>query len=477
MASMSMRVQGSQRAALSPRLQRAVALLQLSAPDFAQAIRDEIASNPFLEPDEQATAPQGSGPDNGGPGNDGPDSDRPGSDRPGSDEPVWHAGPVGRASTGGVTDLSALDNLPLEPTLTAHLREQLHLMYLNERELLLAEAIVASLDDDGYLRSEPQELIPLLALSPPVDVMELELALHRVQRLDPAGVGARDPVECLLLQLPAIEDARQRSLMALILREHLCCLTGRGEAAQRPIPGARRAEVADACARIRRLDPHPGWRFGAGRALYIVPDVLARRTRNGWAVALNPATVPGVRLNRVYADLLDGHRARFGNTAGDGMVAQLREARWMLRTVQLRCTMILQVASDIVRRQQGFFEHGPLAMRPMSLRDVADATGLHESTVSRATRHKFIAAPSGVIELKRFFGRPMTMGGGAACSGVAIRQLVREMIEGESPQDRLSDAEIARRLARQGLDVARRTVTQYRQQLRIEPAERRAQGR
>ncbi|HET9204924.1 MAG TPA: RNA polymerase sigma-54 factor, partial [Burkholderiaceae bacterium] len=222
--------------------------------------------------------------------------------------------------------------------------------------------------------------------------------------------------------------------------------------------------------RIRHLDPRPGWRFDASRTEYVTPDVIVRRGKGGvWNTMLNPDVVPKVKLNRMYAELFQQHRA-----ASHGeLAAHLREARWTLRNVEQRFSTILDVADAIVRRQRHFFEYGPLAMKPMCLREIAEELGLHESTVCRVTNNKYMATPSGVFELKYFFSRAMTSSSGNSYSGTAVRGLIKDMIEEEQPTAPLSDAQIAQMLAQQGLVVARRTVTKYRQALRIDPVDRR----
>ena len=227
--------------------------------------------------------------------------------------------------------------------------------------------------------------------------------------------------------------------------------------------------VEAVCDRIRRLDPRPGWRIGASHAAYVVPDVVVNKVRGRWAVQLNPAIVPKVRLNQVYANLFQCHRTAHDAELG----AHLQQARWTLRNVEQRFSTILQVATAIVKRQSNFLDYGDMAMKPLVLREIADEVGIHESTVSRVTNNKYMATPVGVFELKYFFSRAMISANGSICSGTAIRGLVQDMIERERHDKPLSDAEITRQLAQQGLIVARRTVTKYRQMLKIEAVERR----
>jgi RNA polymerase sigma-54 factor len=233
--------------------------------------------------------------------------------------------------------------------------------------------------------------------------------------------------------------------------------------------GETPAQVEAACDRIRRLDPRPGWRLASAHVAYVVPDVVVKKVRGLWTVQLNPAVVPRVRLNHVYAQMFQRHRTPQNAELG----ANLQEARWTLRNVEQRFSTILEVAEAIVKRQRNFLEYGAMAMKPLGLREIAQSVGIHESTVSRATNNKYIATPTGVYELKYFFSRSMLSANGSACSGTAIRGLVRDIIEAEHPDKPLSDVDITRQLAEQGLVVARRTVTKYRQLLKIDAVDRR----
>lgn len=459
MASMEFRADHRQQQAMSPRLQHAVRLLTLSSTDFAQAVHQAIGENPFLEIEE--------GEEDGRERSSEPAADD--GDTGDSDREVWQADGPASSRRGDADDLSALDHVAMESSLAAHLNAQLSLQPLPQRDLLLARAIVESLDDDGYLRTELEELLSICDLQPAVSMDELALALQRVQMLEPAGVGARSVAECLRLQLPVIECPEQRLLAETIIDDHLALLAARDVPALSRALGRTPAEIEQVCDRIRHFDPRPGWRCGASDVHYVVPDVIVRKVRGNWTVQLNPAIVPKVRLNQVYADMFKRSRRE----ASAAMADHLQEARWTLRNVEQRFSTILEVAQAIVERQKYFFSIGPMAMKPLGLREIADELGMHESTVSRVTNNKYMATPLGVFELKHFFSRAMPTANGGACTGTAIRGLIQDMIDAEAPTMPLSDAEIARQLVQQGLKVARRTVTKYRQSLRIEAAERR----
>lgn len=495
MGSMHLRADIRQSQTLSPRLQHAVRMLQMSSLDFAAMVRGKLEENPFLEDVEDGEAgdgePAGSGTGHESGADPIPgmgmeldmDHDLPGMQHPADpadappdpvtepadDRDLWLADMHQGARQPGDGESSAMDMAACETTLSMHLHGQLNVMAMTPRDLCMARAIVESLDDDGYLRTDLQELAGLLAPSPAPDAQEMRIALRLVQSLDPAGVAARSVGECLLLQCPQIGDATLRQLAQTLLQHHMDALAARDVprlAKALQVPAAQITQALDA---IRRLNPRPGWNYGSSYVDYIVPDVIVRRGKDGWNVHLNPAVVPRVRLNRVYEQLFQRHRC----TGQTSLADHLQDARWTVRNVEQRFSTILDVAQAIVRKQQLFLEYGAMAMKPLVLREIADEVGVHESTVSRVTNNKYMATPTGVFELKHFFSRPMLSASGSACSATPIRELIGELIAAESDAQPLSDVEIARQLSAQGLTVARRTVTKYRQLLRIEPADRR----
>ena len=465
---------------LSPRLQHAVRLLQMSSLDFGLMVRDTLGKNPFLELDEglddadgldaeaAAHAPPGDAATLGGAGaQTGPESSEGGTE---SDRDLWHAdAAAGTRQSRADGEVSALDLTVAERSLSMQLHSQLHTMPLSERDLTLAQVIVESLDDDGYLRTPLCELINVVPMDPPVELVDLQIALKLVQSLEPAGVGARCVAECLELQLHEIGCGDMRAMAHTIVTEHLGALAARDITNLARRLGKPTAEVEAVCDRIRRLAPRPGWRCGSSHVPYVVPDVIVKKIRGEWNVQLNPAIVPRVRFNQVYAELYQRHRSDENTDMG----AHLQEARWTVRNVEQRFSTIHDVAQAIVKRQRHFLEFGPMAMKPLGLREIADEIGVHESTVSRVTNNKYMATPRGVFELKHFFSRAMASANGRGCSGTAIRGLIQDILEAEPADMPLSDAEITRQLAQQGLVVARRTVTKYRQMLRIEAVGRR----
>ena len=463
MTAPALKFEHKQQQTLTPRLQQAVRLLQLSSLDFAQEVHAALDKNPFLEPDD-SDGPMPSAADAAPEGATVPDA---ASEAAAGDDTWSPSTGTMRGGSAYQGDVTALDLLAADVGLREHLHRQINVQPLTPRDQLLTATLIESLDEDGYLRTPLEEIAALSGIDP--DRSEMLAALRRVQSLEPNGVGARDVAECLLLQMPDIEDEAVRAVATRIVTHHIDRL------AHRDLSGLARAlgrpveEVERACARIRHLDPRPGWRHGASDVQYVTPDVMVRRVRGSWVATLNTAVIPRVKLNQAYARLFQEHReAQHGE-----MAATLQEARWTVRNVRQRFSTILKVTEAILKRQHHFLEYGPLAMKPLGLKEIADELGLHESTVSRVTNNKYMATPVGVFELKYFFSRSMPTASGAACSPTAIRGVIKDMIERESPTQPLSDPEIARLLVRQGLNVARRTVTKYRQLLKVEPVDRR----
>ena len=483
----TLRTTQRQQHTVTPRLQHAVRLLQLSSLDFAQEVQDAMGRNPFLESEDGMAGPldgddapalpakaEGSMPFDDGAGSNG---DSLGGDH--AHAPEGSGGDDGAdgrenwPSTAGQSrgdgDLGALDLMAAAVGLRQHLRSQISVMTLSPRDHALGCAIVESLDDDGYLRTPLDELAATSGMSPAVDMAEMTIALKRVQALDPMGVAARSVCECLMLQLETIEDLQEREIARLILAEHMQRLAhhdvnGIARALKKPV-----ALIGLVCDRIRHLNPRPGWNVEAPQTHYITPDVLVRKSAGAWRVTLNRAIVPRVRVNQTYAALFQRHRS----AKHAEMAQHLQDARWTVRNVEQRFSTILMVAEAILKRQQHFLEFGPMAMKPLGLREIAEELGLHESTVSRVTNNKYMATPVGVFELKFFFSREMATANGGACSATAIRGVIKEMLDAESAANPLSDAQIAKLLARQGLKVARRTVTKYRQLLKVPAVDRR----
>jgi RNA polymerase sigma-54 factor len=338
-------------------------------------------------------------------------------------------------------------------------------MALPDRDRSLVALLIDALDDDGYLTQPLEEIAGMLPAELAVEADELAIALKHLQNLDPTGVGARSPAECLELQLTALAESTPALPIALrIVREHLPLLAARDFAKLKKLVGCDEAVLRVAHRLIQSLNPRPGAAYAPLETRYVVADVVVRKVKSVWTASLNPDAMPKLRINRVYADILQSNRSHSGS-----LTSQLQEARWLIKNVQQRFETIQRVSQAIVDRQRHFFDHGEVAMRPLVLREIADALGLHESTVSRVTTQKFMATPRGIFELKYFFGSHVATETGGACSATAIRALIKQLVAAEDAKKPLSDSKISQILGQQGIVVARRTIAKYRESLHIPP--------
>ncbi len=361
---------------------------------------------------------------------------------------------------------------PDTPTLRDHLRAQLSLINLGERDRAFVALLIDALDEDGYLTQPLEEIAALLPEEAEAGLEELSIALRHLQNLEPVGVGARSPGECLCLQLRSLKeneaDDPVRRLALQIAEKHLELLASRDYTRLRIATGAIDEDLRAAQRLIQTLNPRPGASFARIEARYVVPDVIVRKSRSVWRASLNPDAMPRLRINRLYAELAAGAR-----NGAAGLSSQLQEARWLIKNVQQRFDTILRVSQAIVDRQRQFLDHGEVAMRPLVLREIADTLGLHESTISRVTTQKYLATPRGTFELKYFFGSHVATEAGGAASSTAIRALIKQLVAAEDPQTPLSDSRIAQALGEQGIVVARRTIAKYRESLQIPPVNQR----
>lgn len=461
-----------QHLALTPQLQQALRLLQLSALEFAQEMEQALNTNPFLEEDPDAPRPTN---DANGTAEVAPaEAPAPAQDQEYDDPAESRFGSETEsrpAHDGEESDWT--DWTEAEPTLREHLRRQLLISQMGERDRALAHFIIDALDEDGFLHTPLEELAALIPGEHEVDATELMASLRLVQQLEPAGVAARSLQECLLLQLQALEeDSPERQLAITLVRDHLPLLANREFIRLQQMLACDDHALHSARTLIRSLDPRPGRRFGPDSARYVIPDVLVMKQRGRWVAVMNRSVLPRIRLNRAYAEMM-GRRS-----GGTPLARHLQEARWLIRNMEQRYCTIQRVADAIVAKQRNFFEYGDVAMKPLALRDIATELKLHESTVCRVTNGKYMATSRGLYEFKHFFSRQLATDNGGACSPTAIRAVLKEMIATEDPKDPLSDAQLARLLAQQGLRVARRTVTKYRALLKVPSVElRRVQGR
>jgi RNA polymerase sigma-54 factor len=437
-----------QQLTLTPRLQQSVKLLQLSALECVQELHQAIAQNPFLEESAESAESPDSRAEREEAAEDGSRADLDfsssgGGSGGGEEAPDW-------------TEWTASPS-----TLHDSLREQLLLLGLTERDHVLANLIIDALDDDGFLRLPLEDVA---TLAPGAAPGEVETALRIVQTLEPSGIAARSLGECLALQLEAMDrDTPGRDIALEVVQNRLSMMAARDNTRLLDALGCQEEELRLALELIRSLDPRPGSKIGTFEPRAIVPDVIVRKDKKRWVVTVNSAIYPRIRVNQQYADYF--RQARDGETA---LLAQhLQEARWLVRNLEQRFLTIQRVAEAVVARQRNFFEYGDLAMRPLTLREIADELGLHESTVSRATSHKFMATPRGVVAFKRFFSRQLATTSGGSCSATAIRALLREFIAAEDRRNPLSDVQLTELLADRGVKVARRTVTKYRRSMQL----------
>ncbi|QUM72865.1 RNA polymerase factor sigma-54 [Sphingopyxis granuli] len=456
----------SQSLVMTPQLQQAIKLLALSNLELEAYLAEALEGNPLL--DTASADGDGAGDERGEEAGDaapeatgeGPDAEPTLASDAGSDLDVdfderFHhdsaSDSVGLSGSGEAVDFDSFAGA--EGTLYDHLLAQ-----VGERfdgiEAMVAEQIVALIDEAGYLRADLADLAQRLG----VPLALVEAVLAGVQGFDPAGVGARDLAECIAIQ--AREADRYDPAMATMIA-HLD-LVAKGAFPQlKRICGVDDEDLADMIRELRGYDPKPGLRFGGGAAQAVLPDLFVQRTAQGWAVEVNSGTLPRLLVNRrYYSELARGAAAK----SKAWLSEQLAGANWLVRALDQRQRTIVKVASEIVRQQEGFFLHGVAHMRPLTLRQVAEAIGMHESTVSRVTSNKYLSCARGLFELKYFFssGIAATDGDGAV-SAEAIKSRIRALIEAEDAKAILSDETIAQKLAAEGHAVARRTVVKYRE--------------
>jgi RNA polymerase sigma-54 factor len=397
-----------------------------------------------------------------------PESENPAQSENYSAELDWSGGGEGGASNGARDDGDENDYSQQvaadTPNLREHLHRQLTLTKLEPRDRALVAFLIEALDEDGYLTQPLEELGQIVSEELQLEPEELPIALKHLQNLDPTGVGARNCAECLELQLLAMPESTPARAAALTLaRSHLALLAARDFARLKKALQCGDDDLRQAQKLIQSLNPRPGAAFTAIETRYIVPDVVVKKVKGVWVASLNPDALPKLRINRMYADILQNNRGQ----SGGQLSHQLQEARWLIKNVQQRFETILRVSQAIVDRQRHFFEHGEVAMRPLVLREIAETLSLHESTISRVTTQKYMATPRGTYELKYFFGSHVATDTGGACSATAIRALIKQLVAAEDVKRPLSDSKISEILGQQGIVVARRTIAKYRESLQI----------
>lgn len=453
----SLELRQHQHLALTPQLQQSIRFLQLSAHELELEVAQALLENPLLEREEEydTEAPQtvAEGPEN--------------------PEDRWTMlGSSNRASGNNSDDEPTRPEAILSENLQDHLHGQLRLTRAQPRDAALVRLLIEELDENGYLPTSLDEVFNYLPEELGVEMHELKTALCLLQSFDPPGVGATCLSECLCLQLTHLQNVPGSSLNAQVLqcardiaREHLALLATGNLNRLRDALECDHDTLRAAHTLLMQLEPKPGRSWATSTADYITPDVLIRKVKNQWHVSVNPMIMPRLRVNSMYESMLTQLPA-----VPAAMQTQLQQAQGILKSVNQRFVTILRVSEAIVARQKEFFEHGVVAMRPLLLRDIAQELDLHESTISRATKHKYAQTPWGVIELKGFFGTALATEDGISTSATAVRSLILKLVSQESLKKPLSDSRIAALLASQGVVIARRTVAKYREAAGIEPA-------
>ena len=491
-----------QQLTMTPQLQQAIRLLQLSTLDLQQEIQEALDSNPMLEREED-----GDDFDNSDPmaesiekKSESPSADSPEQSEPDNhyDEPIntvenleegdwgdripnelpvdtaWEDIYQTSASSSPSSDDDEWDftsRTSSGESLQSHLLWQLNLAPMSDTDRLIAATLIDCINPQGYLDETLEEVLESFDPELEIELDEIEVVLRRIQQFEPAGIGARDLRECLLLQLRQLPERTEWLSEAIrLVSDHLDILGGRDYNLLMRRMKLKEDELRQIIDLIQTLNPRPGSQIEAGEPEYVVPDVIVRKHNGRWLVELNQEAMPRLRVNAQYAGFVKRADSSADNTF---MRNQLQEARWFIKSLLSRNETLMKVATQIVEHQRGFFEHGDEAMKPLVLHDIAEAVGMHESTISRVTTQKFMHTPWGIYELKYFFSSHVSTAEGGECSSTAIRAIIKKLVAAENQKKPLSDSKIAGLLEEQGIQVARRTVAKYRESLGIAPSSER----
>lgn len=356
-------------------------------------------------------------------------------------------------------------------TLQDHLLEQINLLHISDKDRLIALTLIDSLNLDGVLTGSLEEMLSGFDPELEIELDEIEAVLHLIQHLDPVGVAARDLRECLLVQLNQMpDDVRWKKDAVKLVSEYLHYLGHRDFSQLIRKTKLKEQQLSEVIKLIQSLNPRPGAEIAAAKIEIVEPDVIVTKLKGRWQVELNPKTAPRIRVNAEYASMVK----RADNSDDNNYLRNnLQEARWFIKSLQQRNDTLLKVATKIVEYQRGFLEYGDEAMKPLVLHDIAEAVSLHESTISRVTTQKYMVTPGGMFELKYFFSSHVSTHGGGEVSSTAIRALIKRLVAQESPKKPLSDSKIASLLGNQDIKVARRTIAKYRESLMIPPSNER----
>lgn len=482
----SLQLKLGQQLAMTPQLQQAIRLLQLSTLDLQQEIQEALEANPLLEQDDATETID----------NDNStefeqeeqdhnlidtlysldSADAINQQEMPEELPVDTTWDDVYSANSGSTGLPLSDDIPIyqgETTETLHdyLTWQLKLTPFSEIDAAIATAVVDAIDDKGYLTVSAEDILDSLGSPEDIELDEIEAVLKRIQQFDPLGVASRTLQECLLVQLAAMsKDTPWLEQTNMVLREYMGLLANRDFRQIMKESKLKESDLKNIMDLIHSLNPRPGNLIVTNEAEYVVPDVSVFKEKQAWVVQINPDSVPRLKINQQYAAL-----AKNDCSSADKLFIRthLQDAKWLIKSLESRNETLLKVARCIVEHQQDFFEFGEESMKPMVLNDIAIAVDMHESTISRVTTQKYMHTPKGIFELKYFFSSHVSTDNGGECSSTAIRALVKKLISTENAAKPLSDSKIATLLAEQGIQVARRTIAKYRESLGIAPSNQR----
>ena len=482
----SLQLKLGQHLTMIPQLQQAIRLLQLSTLELQTEIQQALEENPMLEADEDnlstdSNKDEQAAKENAEDAHIDMETNKEIPDEMATDsswEDVYDMTTANAATNNTAASDSNNDFLENQSgssdNLTDHLLWQLNNSPISDNDLMIGVAIIDAINEDGYLTESLEEIYQGLVSDIDIELDEVEAVLHRIQRMDPVGVGSRDLRECLLLQLELYDDFDDLGIniddVRMIIEEHLDLLGAHDYARLQRKTRRNEQELQLLISFIQTLNPRPGSSISSNTAEYVIPDIYVRKVKGEWAVELNSEAAPRIRINEFYAK-----HVKAGSRGEESTYLRnsLQEARWFLKSLQSRHETLYRVGNAIVQRQRLFLEYGEEGMKPMVLRDIAEELEMHESTISRVTTQKYMHTPRGVFEFKYFFSSHVSTADGGECSATAIRAMVKKLIENENPQKPMSDNKISSFLVKEGINVARRTVAKYRESMSIPPSNER----
>lgn len=483
-----------QQLTMTPQLQQAIRLLQLSSLELQQEIQEALDSNPLLENDEE----HGSVEHIELPKDNHDRHENEGASNSNDDEIEWTKDE--RDTNENIQEQTIGDELPTDSSwddymsaapassgpayegedtvyqgettldIQDHLKWQLNLSPFSEHDLAIATAIIDAIDDKGFLTVSTEDIVESVDIED-VEIEEVQAVLKRIQHFDPIGVATRGLQECLLVQLQQYSiDTPFRQEAIDLIAENIDLLANRDYRTILRKTKLKENDLKEALELIQSLNPNPASLVIKDEIDYVIPDVSVIKKKGRWLVELNPNSMPKIKVNEQYASL---SKTSTNSSDAQFVRSHLQEAKWFIKSLESRNDTLLKVSNCIVQQQQAFFEYGPEAMKPMVLNDVAEMVDMHESTISRVTTQKFMHTPRGIFELKYFFSSHVSTENGGECSSTAIRALIRKLVAAENQVKPLSDSKIADILAEQGIQVARRTIAKYRESLNIPPSNQR----